>query len=67
MYSDGIIEAMNDEGNTFGKENLKNALENCSNLDLSATFKKVLSGVREWCKPRRPTDDLTILGISLNQ
>lgn len=67
MYSDGIIEAMNDEGNTFGKENLKNALENCSNLDLSATFKKVLSRVREWCKPRRPTDDLTILGISLNQ
>lgn len=66
LYSDGVIEASNGESKPFGRENLKKTLTQTSNLPLQKSFQKVIQSVREWCKPLRPTDDLTILGIELS-
>jgi sigma-B regulation protein RsbU (phosphoserine phosphatase) len=65
LYSDGIIEALNPEKVSFGKDNLKASLHRSVTNQLPESFKKVLRDVKEWCKPGRPTDDLTILGIEI--
>lgn len=65
LYSDGIIEALNPDRVSFGKDNLKASLHRSVTNQLPESFKKVLQDVKEWCKPGRPTDDLTILGIEI--
>lgn len=67
LYSDGIIEAVDPEKQSFGKENLKNSLHKSSDAKLPKSFKQVMKDVKDWCKPGRPTDDLTILGIEINK
>lgn len=67
LYSDGIIEAVNPEKQSFGKENLKSSLYKSNDAKLPKSFKQVMKDVKDWCKPGRPTDDLTILGIEINK
>jgi sigma-B regulation protein RsbU (phosphoserine phosphatase) len=67
LYSDGIIEAVNPEKQSFGKDNLKNSLHKSIDAKLPKSFKQVMKDVKDWCKPGRPADDLTILGIEINK
>ncbi len=67
LYSDGIVEASDCDKVSFGKEKLKETLFKTLSLTLALSFKKVLEDVKTWCKPGRPADDLTILGVEINQ
>ncbi len=67
LYSDGIIEAVNADRQSFGKENLKSSLHKSSDAKLPKSFKQLMKDVKDWCKPGRPSDDLTILGIEINK
>jgi sigma-B regulation protein RsbU (phosphoserine phosphatase) len=67
LYSDGIIEAVDPEKQSFGKDNLKNSLHKSIDAKLPKSFKQVMKDVKDWCKPGRPADDLTILGIEINK
>ncbi len=67
LYSDGIIEERNAEGEMFGKDRLVNAFGNARDLPLSESVQQVIDQVKTWCQPGRTTDDLTLLALEIGE
>ena len=60
LYSDGVIEAKNQDGQQFGDERLKNAL--ISGKDYR--FKTVLSHLKEFTGDENQNDDITLVELN---
>jgi sigma-B regulation protein RsbU (phosphoserine phosphatase) len=60
LYTDGITEAHNPNGEMFGLERLDRVLENCS-IGASDLLKSVLAAVDEFTAGRPADDDRTVL------
>ena len=64
LYTDGVTEAMDEEGNLYGEERLKDMLNRLGNKE---TIKEILSGVKEDVTTHAGTaeqsDDITMLGL----
>jgi sigma-B regulation protein RsbU (phosphoserine phosphatase) len=60
LYTDGITEANDPQGQQFGTERLDQLLENCS-LQASALLDSVLRSVNEFTQDLPPLDDLTLI------
>jgi phosphoserine phosphatase RsbU/P len=59
LYTDGIVEASNQEADQFGQENLSLLLRETAHLCVGETADRILSAVREWSEHQ--ADDLTVL------
>ena len=64
LYTDGVTEAMDEEGNLYGEERLKDMLNRAGNKE---TVQEVLSAVKEDVTTHAGTaeqsDDITMLGL----
>jgi sigma-B regulation protein RsbU (phosphoserine phosphatase) len=64
LYTDGVTEAMDEEGNLYGEERLKDTLNRLGNKE---TIKEILTGVKEDVTTHVGTaeqsDDITMLGL----
>ena len=67
VYSDGLIDALNSEGEEFGEERLVNC---CRQLPKGASAESIctslLQQVAEWSAGAEQFDDTTILGLAVN-
>ena len=60
LYTDGITEAFNPEGDLFGTERLDEVLANCG-IDAHALIESVLESIENFTQDRPADDDRTLL------
>ena len=61
LYTDGITEAMNPEGNLFGLQNLKKVLESVRNNSADTIQSLILDKVQEHAHNATQSDDITMM------
>lgn len=66
LYTDGITEAQNPQGELFGTARLDQVLENCS-LRANALLDTALAAVEEFSAGRPPDDDRTMIVIRITE
>src|SRR5262249_48661828 len=62
LYSDGISEAMNDQGEWYGLERLRACLAGPT-ISLAALGRTILDDVRSFVNGRPPVDDMSLVGL----
>jgi sigma-B regulation protein RsbU (phosphoserine phosphatase) len=65
LYSDGVPEAMNESLDQFTNERMLQELDNCRDQSLADQVSHVRAIVKEWCQPKGPLDDVSILMIEV--
>jgi sigma-B regulation protein RsbU (phosphoserine phosphatase) len=65
LYSDGLPDAMNADGERFGEVRLLEAIERYRAEPLRVGLGSLLGGIARWQGPRRPQDDSSILAVEL--
>jgi sigma-B regulation protein RsbU (phosphoserine phosphatase) len=65
LYSDGLAEAENGEGQDFGKERVLKAIEAGRGTPLAASLAALLRDVEDWCGPAAPHDDISVLAVEI--
>lgn len=65
LYSDGIVEARNPEGELWGKERFLASLEAGSAVDIQKVVDNQILAVSDWTRRDGVEDDVTILGIEV--
>jgi len=63
LYSDGVTEAMDKDQNPLGDEALAACIASTRTRPLEASVADLLETVEQWCQPRGPLDDVSILGL----
>lgn len=63
LFTDGIIDCENEEGNVFGKHNLINSLKNSIDKTPSEQIKDLTKNILEFRKNADIVDDITVLII----
>jgi len=61
VYSDGISEAMNENQQEFGEENIITILKKNADSSLDTIQTKILDGVTDFCKGEEQHDDITLV------
>ncbi len=61
IYSDGVTEAVNPDGEEFGEERLAQLLAGRRGEPAQAHLAAVLEAVQEWTRDAPPADDITLL------
>ncbi len=61
LYTDGITEATNSEGEEFGESRLLDALERHSDLPLGSLFQSVVGAVQQFGSGCEQQDDITLV------
>lgn len=64
-YTDGLTEAFNEEGEEYGEQRLRQALNESSLLTASAIGERILESVRTWCGNTPLQDDLTLVVMKM--
>ena len=67
LYSDGITEAMNINGEQLGKERLMRVLEESAAMPLEDSLSSLLATVEEWSGAARLADDVSILAVEITR
>lgn len=67
MFSDGIIEARDDQDQEFGDDRLISCVVAYRNRPVSEIVKSILSSVMQFCKAAPQTDDMTIMVMQVHQ
>ncbi len=67
LYSDGITEAQNPEGNTYGEPGLLGSLEACAERDAAAMVDAAMDDTRRFRGTARQQDDITLLVLRRNR
>jgi two-component system, sensor histidine kinase LadS len=65
LYSDGILEQVNQEDKEFGESKLEDYLSRNHNIDIKVTISELESFFHSYRKNIPQSDDLTVLGIEL--
>ena len=66
LYSDGIVEAMNQLGEQFTVDRVKGIIEGAGRLSTRKLCSRLISKIEEWTKVRGgPDDDMTLLGLDV--
>jgi len=63
FYSDGVTEAMDKDQQPLGDDALADVLGVTRSAQLDESVKTLLDRVEQWCQPKGPLDDVSILGI----
>jgi sigma-B regulation protein RsbU (phosphoserine phosphatase) len=61
LYTDGITEATNSEGEEFGESHLLNALESNSHLPVGHLLQAIVAAVQQFSSGSEQQDDITLL------
>jgi sigma-B regulation protein RsbU (phosphoserine phosphatase) len=59
LYTDGVVEAANSRGDSFGQEGLSAVLRQTAELAPSDASDRIISAVQQWASSQ--DDDLTVL------
>ncbi len=65
LYTDGITEAMNEEGDLFGEPAFGDVLAGVSHLDAAGIRERVVRDVRAFVGEAEPHDDMTMVVIKV--
>ena len=65
LYTDGIIEAFNSEGQLFDESRMLECLQSASNSTLEESISGLMKEVMDWQASPIGVDDMTILGIEI--
>ena len=66
LYTDGIVEAMNDKEEIFGFDRLIEIVQGASSMTADSLLKAILEKVNEFVGEAAQHDDLTIIIVSAN-
>jgi PAS domain S-box-containing protein len=66
LYSDGLTESENDEGEFFDVERALDAIRSSRAEDLTTALQSVVNRAQRWRNHRSPEDDLTLLGFEVS-
>ncbi len=64
LFSDGVTEAQNAEGEEFGTERLTKAFARLASSGEEVLVKEIATEVRSFCAPRENDDDVTLLVVN---
>jgi sigma-B regulation protein RsbU (phosphoserine phosphatase) len=64
LYSDGLIEAIDDDGEPFGFDRFENTITQAGHLSAEEIKKTLLNSVRKFTRNRPPEDDQTLVVVS---
>jgi sigma-B regulation protein RsbU (phosphoserine phosphatase) len=64
LYSDGLIEAIDDDGNPFGFDRFEQTIVTNGHLDADDIKKALLGAVRKFTRNRPPEDDQTLVVVA---
>lgn len=64
LYTDGVIEAVNQEQTAYGEKKFENFLKQNLNLPVETIIKKSFAEVSEFAGVAPQSDDITLLGIT---
>ncbi|HWW61877.1 MAG TPA: PP2C family protein-serine/threonine phosphatase, partial [Thermoanaerobaculia bacterium] len=67
LYSDGLIEAIDDDGNPFGFDRFERVLLEHGNESAEEIKKALLGAVRKFTRNRPPEDDQTLVVVSFDE
>jgi len=65
LVTDGVTEAMNREGELFGRQRLAGTFEACKAIEIREAVKRIGDVVAEHCAGRAQTDDVTLLALEV--
>jgi serine phosphatase RsbU (regulator of sigma subunit) len=66
LYTDGISEAENDNGEAFGEERLIELIEKTEALTIQESIDFIMTAHKEFTMGTDPMDDITLLGLQLS-
>jgi hypothetical protein len=66
LYSDGLIEAVDDDGEPFGFERFERTLLECGHMTADDIKKTLLLSIRKFTRNRPPDDDQTLVVVSFD-
>ena len=61
LFTDGLTESLDCDGNEFGEERLRETLKSCAHLSAEEVRDAVVRQVREWSAGAAQHDDLTFV------
>jgi hypothetical protein len=67
LYSDGLIEAVDDDGEPFGFDRFEHLLRECGHLSADEIKKTLLTSIRKFTRNRPPDDDQTLVVVSFDE
>jgi hypothetical protein len=67
LYSDGLIEALDDDGEPFGFERFEHTLREHGHASAEEIKKALLTSVRKFTRNRPPEDDQTLVVVSFDE
>ena len=66
LYSDGLIEAIDDDGEPFGFERFERVLLDAGHMSAEDIKKTLLGSIRKFTRNRPPEDDQTLVVVSFD-
>jgi len=66
LFTDGLIEARNIDGEEFGTERVKNIIRETSKIDISESQKKIVEAWKVFTKGAEIKDDVSILVLEID-
>ena len=67
LYSDGLVEAMNDHGDQFGKDRLYAELQATDAISVRDGVEHLLRCVEDWTGTGGPQDDISLIALGITQ
>jgi hypothetical protein len=67
LYSDGLIEAVDDDGEPFGFDRFERVLSDAGHMSADEIKKSLLSAVKKFTHNRPPEDDQTLVVVSFDE
>ncbi|PYQ51534.1 MAG: hypothetical protein DMF59_07545 [Acidobacteria bacterium] len=67
LYSDGLIEAIDDDGEPFGFDRFERVLLDAGHLSAEGIKKTLLGSIRKFTRNRPPEDDQTLVVVSFDR
>lgn len=67
LYSDGLIEALDDDGEPFGFDRFEQTLVQSGQLSAEEIKKTLLAAVKKFTRNRPPEDDQTLVVVSFDE
>jgi sigma-B regulation protein RsbU (phosphoserine phosphatase) len=66
-YTDGAIDAVNNQGEEFGEERLLKLVKSKAHLPASKARDEIFRGIEEWCGDAAQPDDITMVVLKVNE
>jgi sigma-B regulation protein RsbU (phosphoserine phosphatase) len=65
FYSDGLPEVRNAGRESFRLPRVLSVLDQCRDVPIQESIRRLLRAVEEWCGPVSPQDDISVLAVEI--